>query len=207
MNHPATSINVAAASARFHASLVGGAYWDETAVALRPDLAQCGDEHIDYTFDASVEHGFGLEGMDPRSAEGVAALRCWTDYRARICADILADLPIIAGCVRAHRLIACAPMNLRPSLGRFWTHNFEDWPDPYAPWSEDARDAPTLVIEAMIPVEAIDWNVSCMALMDWYSGDAESELRAEIGHAVRLIGCTDLENHSPVILPNLLYTT
>src|SRR3546814_1488979 len=51
--------------------------------------------------------------------------------------------------------------------------------DPYAPWSEGGRDAPTIVIEAQIPVEAIDWQTSCMALMDWYSGDCESELRSE----------------------------
>src|SRR3546814_20670600 len=51
--------------------------------------------------------------------------------------------------------------------------------DPYAPWSEGGRDAPTIVIEAQIPVEAIDWQTSCMALMDWYSGDCESELRVD----------------------------
>lgn len=207
MIHPAASINLADASARFHASLVGGVYWDETAVAMRPELAQCGDEHIEYTFDAAVEHGFGSDGMDPCSPEGAAALRLWTDHRARTCASILTALPIIDGCVRGHRLIACEPKDLRSSLGIFWTHNLDDWPAPYAPWSENARHAPTLVIEALIPIEAIDWQVSCMSLMDWYSGDAESELRARPGHSIQILGCTALDGGSTICIPDYKYTT
>lgn len=186
MIHPAFAIDLEAASARFHASLFGGDYWDELAVAMRPDLKQIGDEHLDYTFDACIDHDLAEEGVDPRSPEGIAALRRWTDFRAKTCSEILVRLPVVDGRVRGHRLIACAPEQLRPALGLFWTHNFDDWPDPYAPWSEGGRDAPTIVIEAQIPVEAIDWQTSCMALMDWYSGDCESELRVfpgQIGRA------------------------
>jgi hypothetical protein len=207
MIHPATSIDLTAASATFHASLIGGDYWDTLASTMRPELKQVGDEHIDYTFDACIDHGLAAEGVDPRSPDGVAALRQWTDLRAKTCAAILAKLPVIDGHVRGHRLIACEPVKLRPALGLFWTHNLEDWPDPYAPWSDNARDAPTLVIEAMIPVNAIDWQFSCMALMDWYSGDAESELRVYPGHSVKLIGCTALSDDKTVTIPEVAYTT
>src|SRR3546814_6346736 len=150
---------------------------------MRPDLKQIGDEHLDYTVDACIDHDLAEEGVDPRSPEGIAALRRWTYFRAKTCSEILVRLPVVDGRVRGHRLIACAPEQLRPALGLFWTHNFDDWPDPYAPWSEGGRDAPTIVIEAQIPVEAIDWQTSCMALMDWYSGDCESELRVFPGRS------------------------
>src|SRR3546814_8366652 len=77
MIHPAFAIDLEAASARFHASLFGGDYWDELAVAMRPDLKQIGDEHLDYTFDACIDHDLAEEGVDPRSPEGIAALRRW----------------------------------------------------------------------------------------------------------------------------------
>src|SRR3546814_21155453 len=69
MIHPAFAIDLEAASARFHASLFGGDYWDELAVAMRPDLKQIGDEHLDYTFDACIDHDLAEEGVDPRSPE------------------------------------------------------------------------------------------------------------------------------------------
>src|SRR3546814_10458926 len=55
-----------------------------------------------------------------RSPEGAAALRLWTDHRAKTCASILTSLPLVDGCVRGHRLIACEPKDLRSSLGIFW---------------------------------------------------------------------------------------
>src|SRR3546814_13605765 len=79
--------------------------------------------------------------------------------------------------------------------------------DPYAPWSEGGRDAPTIVIEAQIPVEAIDWQTSCMALMDWYSGDCESELRVFPGHAIIVIECRPLGGGRLIELPDLEYTS
>src|SRR3546814_276205 len=95
MIHPAFAIDLEAASARFHASLFGGDYWDELAVAMRPDLKQIGDEHLDYTFDACIDHDLAEEGVDPRSPEGIAALRRWTDFRAKTCSEILVRLPVV----------------------------------------------------------------------------------------------------------------
>src|SRR3546814_7777816 len=90
-----------------------------------PDLKQIGDEHLDYTFDACIDHDLAEEGVDPRSPEGIAALRRWTDFRAKTCSEILVRLPVVDGRVRGHRLIACAPEQLRPALGLFWTHNLD----------------------------------------------------------------------------------
>src|SRR3546814_10854486 len=103
MIHPAFAIDLEAASARFHASLFGGDYWDELAVAMRPDLKQIGDEHRDYTFDACIDHELAGEGVDPRSPEGMAALRRWTAFRAKTSSEILVRLPVVDGRERGHR--------------------------------------------------------------------------------------------------------
>lgn len=206
--HPADSIDAAQVAERFWHSLTTGEHWDALMVSMRPELANTGAEHIEYTFDACVDDRLvDDEEVDPRSELGLAVLRTWCERRAPTCIDILRKLSVIDGHVRAHRLIGCTPSTLKPALGLFWTHNFDDWPDPYAPWAEDGRNAPTLVIEAMVPVDAIDWHVSCMALMDWFTGDCESELRLRPGHPLRVIGCRQLADDSEVVVPDLDYTS
>lgn len=207
-SHPADVIDVGDAALRFWQSLVGGEHWDRLMVSLKPELANSGSELVHYTFDACVDEGLADDPeMDPLSPEGRDVLRRWCDRRAPTCAAILRRLPVVDGHVRAHRLIACDPAHLRPDLGVFWTHNLDDWPDPYALWAEGGRDAATIVVEAMIPMEAVDWQTSCLALMDWYCGDCESELRVRPGYPVRVVGCTRLEDDSPVAIPDIEYRT
>jgi hypothetical protein len=211
--HPADAIDETDAAVRFWWSLTGGSHWDELLVAMKPECANCGSEHAQYTIDACFDEGLTTDDeLDAQSEEGRRVLRLWCDSRARTCAEILRALPVVDGHVRAHRLIACDPADLRADLGLFWTHAFEDWPDPYAPWGVGGREAPTLVIEAMVPVEAVDWQVSCMALMDWYCGDSESELRLKPGFPVHLVSCTRLDDGSfdpvePVVVPDLAWRT
>src|SRR3546814_16858560 len=70
MIHPAFAIDLEAASARFHASLFGGDYWDELAVAMRPDFKQIGDEHLDSTFDACIDNDLAEDGDRTRVVSG-----------------------------------------------------------------------------------------------------------------------------------------
>lgn len=208
--HPAVAgMDVAVAARRFHASLTGGAHWDDLMVSLRPETADCGSEHAAYTLDACVEEGLvGDDDVDPTSPEGVEALRLWCERRAPACAERIAALPVVDGHVRAHRMIAVSdPAELRPALGVFWTHDFENWPDPYPLWAEGGRDAPTIVVEALVPVEAVDWQSSLMCLMDWFLGDCEAELRVRPGFPVRIVSAFRLDDDTPVDLPELEWTT
>jgi len=206
--HPADVIDVQDAAVRFWWSLTGGSHWDELMVRMKPELAGSGTEHAGYTMDACIDEGLTEEDdLDPQSEEGREVLRLWCVTRAGRCAEVLRGLDIVDGHVRAHRLVGCGPEDLKADLGVFWTHAIDDWPDPYAPWAEGGRDARTMIVEAMIPVEAVDWQVSCMALMDWYCGDSESELRVLPGHAVRLVSCVDLATDEPMVLPDLEWRT
>lgn len=206
--HPAEAIDVEDAAVRFWWSLTGGSHWDDLMVRLKPELAGSGTEHASYTMDACIDDGLtDEEDLDPQSERGREVLRRWCDARAARCREVLRGLDIVDGHVRAHRLIACGPEELRADLGVFWSHAFDEWPDPVAPWAEGGREARTLVVEALIPIEAIDWQVSCMALMDWYCGDSESELRVLPAHPVRFVSCRDLETDEPMIVPDLTWRT
>jgi hypothetical protein len=179
-------------------------------VSLRPELAGSGSEHAAYTLESCIEEGTDDcdNEMDPASPEGVERLRLWCEERAPLCAERIAALPIVDGHVRGHRMIAVSdPAELRPALGVFWTHDFENWPDPYPLWAEEGRDAPTIVVEALVPVEAVDWQSSLMCLMDWFLGDCEAELRVRPGFPVRIVSAFRLDDDSPVDLPEMEWTT
>jgi len=208
-SHPADAISPVAVAKRVFESLSGKQYWDLESASRMPNLTFDGTENLRYTWDAIYEEGLtDLEDPDEfdfTSPTILEPLRKWTDARARICIKNMQSIPVIDGFVQGHRMIQCHPENLISPLGIFWTHGLENWPDPLAPWGKENRDEtkiPTLTVEAMIPVGAIDWETSCTALCDWFIGDCESELRAVPGHPVRLVKITDLETGDPVLIPN-----
>jgi hypothetical protein len=220
--HPAASIDEAACAATVHAWLLGrGPMWDPFMRDHRPDMCDP-EQTLDYTLDGvledAIEEGLvddGRERLKASDPETDALLMRWCLDRARICAATLADLEIVDGHVLAHRLVAATPATLRASLGIFWTHSIDECVDPYPMWSERGRDEPdVLLVAAMVPAAAIDWNVSCMALMDWLIGDSEQELRVLPGWKVRIANCVRWndephpgEEPEPVLLPDLHWTT
>lgn len=208
-DHPSIfKIDVDTAAIAFRDSLMTGTWWDHEVVALRPELSHCGSEHLQYTLDACYDQGLiDHEIEDIQSKEAYAVITKWCQQRAVICRDKLGSLEVTNGHVRGHRIIACDQSTLRAQLGIFWSHDIDNFVDPYAPWGEGGRDAPALLIEAMIPITAVNWPTSHLSLMDWMTGDSESELRLYPNHPLIVVGCTTLEDDQPVDIPGYIYTS
>ena len=217
--HPANVIDAGTCAAVVAAWLLGeGPHWDPFIRDHRPEM-QCPASTLEYTMegicdDAFHERGIEYEDLDPTSDVGRAEIAAWCTKRAETAKATLVGLPIVDGGIRAHRLIGATPDALRADLGIFWTHSIDETVDIYAMWAEGGREAPsTLCIEAVVPLESIDWAVSCMALMDWFLGDSEQELRLRPGHPVSVRSCTrwnppeQWQADEAVILPDLDWRT
>lgn len=193
--HPAAVIDVQAAADVVATWLIGeGPHWDPFIRDHKPEM-QCPVSTLEYTMEGICDAAFHereieYEDLDPRSDVGRAEMAAWCLQRAEAAKATLMKLPIVDDGVRAHRLIGARPDELRADLGVFWTHSIDETVDIYAMWAEGGREAPsTLCIEAIVPLESIDWTVSCMALMDWFLGDTEQELRLHPGHRVSVQSC------------------
>jgi hypothetical protein len=194
--HPADVVDVQAAADMVAAWLLGeGPHWDPFIRDHRPEM-QSPDQTLDYTMEGIRDHAFHERGieydeedLEPHSPMGRTEIAAWCLDRALTARKTLTNLPIVDGGMRAHRLIGTSPDALRADLGIFWTHSLHETVDIYAMWAPDGRDAETLCVEAVVPLESIDWQTSCMALMDWYLGDSEQELRLRPGHPVSVRSC------------------
>ena len=206
--HPASSIDTDAAARAFALSLTGkGPHWDSTMTRMHPEMGASGDECAWYVIDACIDMGLCEDEPEKGSPEEAAILTKWCDQRAPVCKAKMERIVIEDGHVTAHRIIDSKPEDLKTALGIFWSHDFDNWPDPSTPWGEKRGTFPTIVIEAKIPVEAIDWQTSCTALMDWMVGDCESELRLEPRHPLKDVKAFLLETMEPIELPDRNWTS
>lgn len=206
--HPASAIDTDAAARAFALSLTGkGPHWDATMIDMHPEMGTSGDEHAWYVIDACIDMGLCYSEPESGSKEEAEILTRWCQQRAPVCKAKMERIVIEDGHVLAHRIIDSHPGELRPALGIFWSHDFDNWPDPSTPWGEKRGTFPTLVIEARIPVEAIDWQTSCTALMDWMVGDRESELRLRPGYPLKDVKAFLLSDMEPIKLPDMDYTS
>jgi hypothetical protein len=204
--HPASIIDRSAVSKHILTSLSGGPFWDPQSAAARPDLIMDGTEFVEYEWEGLHSHGFSEieepEAFDFSNAEIHEPFAKWCDFRVEKSHETLLALPITEGRIKAYRLIQSHLHDLRPELGIYWSHTIERWDNPIAPWGDQSPDAPTLLIEAMVPAEAVDWETSCAALCCWYCGDMESELRLVPGKTVTNVSAVNTKTYQPVILPH-----
>jgi hypothetical protein len=202
----AHALDVGALAAAMTASLVGGSFWDAHAVSMRPELADAGSEHLGYVLEHCLEMGYA-EGdeIDETHPDREALVMRWALEQA---AEIVGRLKAIEthdGRIRAHRLLSCDPQDVRNPLGAFWTWDLNDWCDPYSPWAENGRDGRTIALLGTVAVADVDWWTTALCNMDWYSG-GENELRVMPGSPVRIIGCFDLDDGAPLVLPDAAWT-
>lgn len=207
--HPYFKFDVHATAHDFWVSLTTGKHWDTQLVSLLPSVANAGSEHVKYTLDACYTQGLTqTEDLDPQSQEALDVLKVWCDKRAVTCATKLGEIETVDfHYIEVQRMIACQPQDLRPNLGIFWTHDLENWPDPYPLWAEGERDQPTLVVTGLIGISDIDWQTSLMSHMCWMLGDCEAEIRVKSGVPVKMVDCSWLHDGSNVTLPRIDWFT
>jgi hypothetical protein len=127
------------------------------------------------------------EGDDLAHPDAKAAIASWCEMRAAEAAEELAGLPIDSdGMVSVQRIMSCTPQTLRNPVGIFWSTDVEHGGILSPPWGSSS--GPATLLTARISHEDVDWQTSCIARMDWYSGPYEKELRLHPGrplHSVR----------------------
>ena len=201
--HPAATIDVDAAAHAFAQSLTGrGPHWDVVMVEKHSTMANAGSESIPYVIDHCIEIGLCSEEPESGSEEETAILNKWCELRAPTCKKIKEQIVIKDGHVLAFRIIDSNPEDIDRNLGIFWSHDLGNWDDPVTPWGKGRGQYPTLLIEARVPVEAIDWQVSCMAHMDWMVGDTESELRLRPGYPLKDVKFSYVSDGKPIAVPD-----
>lgn len=184
-------------------SLIGGRYWDAYAITLKPDLADCGSEHLEYVLEHCMEMGYTTgQTLEEVLPERRALVRRWAEEQAADIVGRLSCITVVDGRMSAHRLLCCDPEDVRNPLGAFWTWDLNDWCDPYSPWAENGREERTIAVHGSVAVEHVDWWTTALSNMDWYCG-GENELRVIPGSPVRVAGCFDLDSDQPLVLPDL----
>ncbi len=205
-NHPASSIHEGQAAEAFTLSITGrGPHWDKTMSDIHPQMADSGSENLWYVIDNCIEQNICRSEPKTGSQEEYDVLSKWCKKRAKTCKQKMHRIEINDGRILAHRIINSKPESLRSSLGVFWSHDFNNWVDPTSPWGGIPGSMPTLLIEALVPVEAVDWQTSCMALMDWMVGDTESELRLKPGYPLKNVKAKFLSNRQKISIPDVKY--
>jgi len=158
-----------------------GPHWDALSNTCRPDLVWDGAMHAGDILLAVQEHmqdeiPCSYRGGDLSHPDAMRAIDDWCRIRSDEKAEQLAGLPIDdRGTVFVERVIACRAEDLRSTIGVFWTTDVQHGGILSAPWGSDRTDE--ILITARIHHSHVDWQASCMARMDWYSGDCELELR------------------------------
>ena len=216
--HPATRIDAEAAASTMAASMSGdGPFWDPVALARRPGLA---DEATLYAGDVvafvrdhmpdAVPHTASEPG--PRHPDHRDAIRAWCATRAEEAIAQLTGLAIDArGTIAVERVLACDPADLRSALGVFWSTDVQHGGILAAPWGTPG--SPEILVTARIHHDDVDWATSCVARMEWYSGDDERELRLHPGRPLLDVRAWSwdqtliLRNRRGLVLPDLDWTT
>lgn len=170
------------------ASHTGGRYWDEAAIAARPELVvdEDGRERLLEDFGHELPGAVRALGGEDRMAtpEFAALVARWA--RARL-AEVKRDLRTLFGDVRALRVsramvvteawlaeLGAGREPVRASrFGFCWSA--EDG-DAAAHWAEPA-DGIEIVVEAEIAPGAVDMRATILSRMDYMNGDGEGEIR------------------------------
>lgn len=117
--------------------------------------------------------------------------------------EVIQKLKHLAGRpILAHRFIRTtlekfsqAKISGHTDLGIHWTWSIGDWDGAGAVWGDGGTE---FLIEAVIPEQSIDWTLTIMANMDYYSGDRENELRLIPGGEVFVRSITDADSEKPI---------
>lgn len=215
--HPAEAIDVATASSRLAGSLDGsGPFWDPIALELRPDL------HGDTTAGAETLSEIRKRLRDAcirrdgtRRRHGSPAhvdIALWCDMRAEEKREeLLGIVPDADGMITLQRVLAAEPSGLRPSLGIFWSSDLAHGGILAAPWKTNGE--PEMVLTARVHHSDVDWQTTCVARMDIYSGDYEKEIRLHPGRPLLDVraGTWDQslipDRSKPIDLPGRVWTS
>lgn len=195
-----------------------GEFWDRHALTCRPELDGEGGLHAGDILLAVREHlsdeiACTYAGDDVGHPDAIRAIEDWATLRAHEKADQLSGIEIADdGSIAVQRAISCRVEALRPALGVFWTSDVAQADIDTSPWHDG--DEPTMLVSARVHHDDVDWQTSCMARMDWYSGDCELELRLKPGRRLHQVGAVDWLDErrrngtlDPIILPDLDWTT
>ena len=194
-----------------------GPYWDALSMTRRPDLIWDGAEHAADILMAVQEHmqediPCTYRGGDPSHPDAMRAIEEWCRIRADDKAEQLAELDVDGdGTVFVERVVACPPETLRSAIGVFWTTDVQHGGILSAPWGSDRTHE--ILITARVHHSHVDWQASCMARMDWYSGDCELELRLRPGRPLVDVAAWSWDQsliedrRRRLVLPDLDWTT
>lgn len=201
--HPASLLDYEEIGDTLAKSLTGQTtHWDSDMARMHPKMTECSREEAEEILSNCVERGLVREYLEPDHPRAPKLITQWCGLRIHEVNRRMMQIRIEDGHVTAHRIIATKPKDLKSPLGIFWSHDFDNWPDPVTPWGNNLRGVPTLVVEGRVPVEAINWRFSALALMSWLLGDTESELRLYPGHPIRDVKVTYLEDGKSVEVPD-----
>lgn len=201
--HPANTIDFDAIAEIFAGAMSGETeHWDKDMIRIHPEMGLDVSQEAGQILDNCVDRGMAEDYIEHDDPKAPALIRAWSLVRAPECRKKMLKIPIEDGHVLAHRIIAAKVEDLKNPLGIFWSHDFPNWPDPKTPWGNNMNGVPTLVLEGKIPVEAINWEYSALALMSWLLGDTESELRVYPGYSIRNVKATYLKSGKKVEVPD-----
>lgn len=127
---------------------------------------------------------WGIDRDDPAFKDRAEE---WVTARYHEVISKLNNIEMRAGRYILHRTIKVPenwPMGNVVSLGEYWSF---DPIDPYAMWASPDLIGRDVEIIAEVSPDAVNWELSILANMDWYSGDAENELRLIKGRQVKVV--------------------
>jgi len=204
MQHPCSQLDYEKIANTFGLAISGQSeHWDKDMIRLHPEMANAIDEEADEIISSCVDRDMideYIESDDPRAKDLIMK---WCQIRRHEVQEKMENIPLENGYVRAHRIISCKPGDIRNPLGIFWSHDFKNWPDPTTPWGTNLKGKKTVVIEALVPIEAVNWEYSAMALMSWLLGDCESELRLYQNSPITVEKAWYLESGEKIEMPQL----
>ena len=188
----------------FYESLTTGAWWDKDAIAARSELANVGSEHLEYTFEAALSRKrIQIEPLDLSSDYHQTILKDWCAYRTAHAISVMAqNMSFMGHYVHAWRIVDCPPNELNENIGIYWTFNPNESVDPYCYWSLKSKSEATPIrVKALIPIDGVDLQTTCLSLMCYMYGDAEQELRVLKGTRVMSVTATDFKTGEQLVLP------
>lgn len=210
--HPTDAIDVEKAIADMTRAMVEGGHWDERAVRVRPELAECLHDDRRFLLEALAEDDETIDVSDIDDLHGdltgrhVDAVAEWARNRAAYCMGVLKGIEPVDGMIPAWRAVQCMPDDLRPKLGVHWS-----WDPTYGggasvhwPPEGDRENLPEILMAAMIPVSSVDWDVTLLCAMDYMNGCDERELRLLEDADVHLVSME--VSAEPTMVPDRLKT-
>lgn len=208
--HPTDVIDVEKAIAHMTRAMVEGGFWDERAIRVRPELAECLHDDRRFLLEnlAEEDTAIDVDSLDDLHGDLTGHLRdavsSWVRNRAAYCMGVLKGIQPVNGMIPAWRAVQCLPDALRPKLGVHWS-----WDPSYGggasvhwPPEGDRENLPEILLVGMIPVSSVDWYVTLLCAMDYMNGCDERELRLLEDAPVRLVSME--VSAEPTVVPDRL---